>query len=351
MAIRFSTAGRPVAESARMRICVGALWALFLVGLASCASAGGAKQVAPAGTKPSLELAVSGQPNAGWRATSEGGPVTLFGPFELSDALRAWEGPLHVYLENLTFAEGGNSALFYLVDVSGRPAGEVKVDETNYISSAANVSGMGRGPMDHPLPVNDYELEGVKHQPRTRLRSARSVMLAMVVTRGALTFERAVLSTREISDREKTVVFYDVPAQGKTAATAAFPKAKVTLHGPLELSSALRETDEILYLVLEGVTFPPETPVNALIYLVEGGTPGATVEIDPTNYVTGIGNVAGMSTGPLRVLNTIHDYEVNGTPHLPRTRLKTMKSPMIAIAITDGDLKFGRAMITTRKPQ
>lgn len=273
--------------------------------------------------------------------------MTFFGPFELSDDVRAWEGSLSIYLENLTFGEGGNSALFYLVDASGRSPGAVKLDESNYIGSAANVSGMARGPLDHPLEIHDAEAGDTKLAPRAKLRGMKSALLAMVVTRGTLTFERAVLSRREFSDRAKTVVFYPAPVPGKTATQ---PDAKVALYGPLELSPALRETDETLFLVLEDVTFPPETPVGANIYLVEGGEPGATVEIDPTNYVTGIGNVAGMSPGPIRVFNTIQDYEVNGTPHRPRTRLKTMKNPLIAVAIFDGDVKFARGLITTQKP-
>lgn len=330
-----------------MRVLAYVLWALS-PGLLACVSTGAARLEAKAGQPQRyLEVAAPGQPNASWWATSEGLPVTFFGPFEVAEALRAWEQPLHVYLEGLRFADGGNSAQFYLVDVSGQAPGEVKLDETNSIGSAANVSGLSRGPVDHALSVEDYEVEGVRHEPRARLRSMKSALLAMVVTRGAVTFGRAVLSTRAPADREQTVVFSAAPAPGKTA---ALPDARVTLHGPLELSPALRETDEPVYLVLEDVTFPPETPVNALIYLVEGGAPGATAEIDLTNYVTGIGNVAGMSVGPMRSLNTIHDYEVNGTPHLPRSRLKTMKRPMIAIAITDGDLKFSRGLITTRKP-
>lgn len=121
------------------------------------------------------------------------GEIQYFGPVHLSSRISGAPGVVSLRLEGVRFAgEGGAEALLYLVD-PGRSPQTGRFDPRNYVGSAAAMAGQP-GPVDITSEVHDFEANGERFLARTHLRQMAAVMIALVIRRGSVTFDRAVLA-------------------------------------------------------------------------------------------------------------------------------------------------------------
>lgn len=128
------------------------------------------------------------------------GRATLHGPLKLTKLLKQTKGIITLTLEEVSFApDGGNEAEVYVVAAppKGKPA---KVDFANYVGSAANVEGGSREPATVQLELNDFETEDKAFTARSAFQKMDSAYLALVVKRGSVTFERAVLMVEALDE-------------------------------------------------------------------------------------------------------------------------------------------------------
>ena len=142
------------------------------------------------GDKPSEKKAVQ---------TSEGRAI-LFGPLEITPELAKTTGEVYLSLENVTFDKNiGSDSGIYIVDGAAKGK-QLKIDQRNYVGSAANVIGGEPKPVDILLTIHDYKVGKVDHKPRTKFKAMKSVYLAIVVRAGDVKFERAIISAKSPAD-------------------------------------------------------------------------------------------------------------------------------------------------------
>jgi hypothetical protein len=142
------------------------------------------------------EVVISGaQPSKRKVVSPAGGRASLFGPVKLTPRLKDATGIVYLLLEGVTFdPAGGNESQLFLVDAKDS-AKELQIDPANYVGSAANVSGMPSKGLNLTLEINDFKADDKEFKARTHLKAMDQVFLALVVTRGKVSFRRALLTT------------------------------------------------------------------------------------------------------------------------------------------------------------
>lgn len=124
----------------------------------------------------------------------------------------------------------------------------------------------------------------------------------------------------------------------------------VVLYGPFALTPALRGAKDALYLFLDDVRYGGQI-ATALFYVLDASQgPGKPWRIDQRHYVGSFATMQDGRTEPTQVIRSIHDYDVQGIPHLPFTDARKMRSVMIAVVIEQGDIQLGRLRISPDPP-
>jgi hypothetical protein len=158
-----------------------------------------------------------------------------------------------------------------------------------------------------------------------------------------------VVAALACASRPADGVFAGTPNTDKSA---TLEDGTVFLYGPIDVPDEVRAPEQTVYVVLEDLTFAPDTGNSSMYWLVDGAAAkGSTVVIDETLYVGSAANVHGMATGPMLFVLEVNDFDVDGTPHLPLTRLREMKTVVLAQAVGLGAVKFKRAYLTTKNPR
>jgi hypothetical protein len=126
---------------------------------------------------------------------------------------------------------------------------------------------------------------------------------------------------------------------------------EVILYGPFAMTPALRGAKDAIYLYVDGVQYGGQI-ATAIFYVVDASQgSGKPWRIDPRHYVGSFATMQDGRTEPTQVVRSIHDYEVAGTPHLPFTHARKMRSVLIAVVVEKGAMKFGKLVVSPDPPE
>ena len=124
-------------------------------------------------------------------------------------------------------------------------------------------------------------------------------------------------------------------------------EGQVLILPPVFLSSRISKAPDVVYLLLHGVRFDPAQGGNAEVFIVNAGA--APSELDPKNYVGGVGGLAGQP-GPIEVQLEVNDFEANGERFLARTNLRAMAGVSVALRVTQGRVTLEGASLSAGRP-